>query len=520
MEKLSTKLVNFEFGGLKFYTESRTANLLSNSEEITLRLEADESELEKLNAFYMSCIVCSTGFTSTMVFHFGNGIYTLKDCDGVKLTFTRIIVAEFMINCLCDIVDPIGKYLETNPEMSFETLGDYLTDERSARAKNECLNANDVIINIEGMMSVYRPENKDSAFDSVYIQNAVFSIPGVFEDTSMRMIVANCKKPFGDITQVFELLSQDNILNIKTGRELSYAVSDNLYSELLYSSFFMKVIKLSDTKVAFITVFEPTYFILATNDEDRPVAMYDVSVNDTDRVDNAYIADVIIRECIVDEAYRELIDREDLSKIARNYICEQPNFIMSKISPNFWVLNEDGNVFTIVEHGIPESMLVPTIFSMSDDSSDEDVHVYVGFKPVVLKVFPDNYQDINFDGGRKIAMKYIMTRKVFSKFCDNWKNRLLIESESNNLPFFIEDPEFSNHESGFKHFIQLADESDMDFFYITPAKLYGASGHIDDNVKEFIADLSSKGYILINIYSQGYLIVKQDKFDEFIDIPL
>lgn len=386
--------------------------------------------------------------------------------------------------------------------------------------KKECLNDKDVFINIEGMMTVYRPEDKDNAIDSVRMQNAVFSIPGVFEDTSMRMTVVNYKKPFGDISQVFELLSQDNILGIKTGREPSYIVSDDLYSTLLTSTFYMKTIKLSDTKAAFITVFEPTYFVLATDIDDRPIAMYDISVNDAVKADNAYIADVIIREYVVSETHRELIDKQDLSKLARNYICEQPNFIMSRISSNFWVLNEDANVFTIVEHGTPEFVLVPTFFSMSEECEDDGAHVHVGFKPVVLKVFPDNYQDVIFDDDRKIVMKYIMTQKVFSKFCDNWKNRLLIESDSNNLPFFIEDPEFSNHESRFKHFIQLSNEDGIDFFYITPEKLYGPNNHIDDNIKEFISDLSSKGYILINIYSQGYLIVKQDKFDEFIDAPL
>ena len=521
MEKLSTKLVNFEFGGLKFYTESRTAYLLSNSEEITLRVEADESEPEKLNTLYMLRKICSAGFTSNMVFHFGNGIYTLKDYSGTKLIFNRGIISEFMIKSLQDVVDPISKYLETNPEMSFETLGDYLTDERVARSKKECVDSSDLIINIEGLLSINRPENKDNAIDSVYIQNAYFSIPSVFEDTSMRMMVVNCKKPFSDIYQVFELLSQGNILDIETGRELSsYNVSEDLYSVRVISTFYMKAIKLSDTKAAFITVFEPTYFMLALNSDDRPIAIYDVTVNDTDKADIAYIADVVIREVAVAETYRELIGKEDLSKLARNYICDQPNFIMSKFSPNFWVLNEDANAFTIVEHGTPEFVLVPAFFSMPDDLTDDGVHVHVGFKPAVLKVFPDNYQDIKFDDDRKIVMKYIMTQKVFSKLCDNWKNRLLIESDSNNLPFFIEDPEFSNHESRFMHFIQLSNEDGIDFFYITPAKLYGSNGHIDDNVKEFISDLSSKGYILINIYSQGYLIIKQDKFDEFIDAPL
>ena len=517
---METKLTDLEFHGVRFIAESRTKITINRSEEIVFKMESNDSNplsLDKLTKIREDLIVYKANFTTLLAFYYGNGLF---EFDFDHFSQNKLMVTKMVLESECE--EDLSVICESLKNDFIDNS--YICD--VTKYLNNDINCERLYISTESV--VYSTETDDNLISKISNNFAKITIPdyGIF-DANMQVISIKSKRDYADVKEILACFVDDcvftNSHEIKDENRNAYILKS------VFSVMHLDYFKISSSELIFIIIYRPDkYLLISDKDDDTPLLLCKVFINDKNTISlyesenmSNFVSGVFSIEIDID--FNSGFDIREkggyfIYEIIECFMLSIPNFVMTCFKNDFWPCTDtDPNDFggcIVLDRGEPCFLLIPLgcDFDTINYESEEQISMEIFFKPIVINPIPVRSICKTSTDDCDISYIRILTSKRFNEIICNINKRFFADTDPNNPPIFIHDPNDNSSETGIKHFLQMTQKGNIEFFYSAP-------GQLGLNYK-FINKLLENGYSYYNLRDMGDLIIKPDDRNKLIDIPI
>lgn len=512
-----TKLINFEFRGVRFIAESRTKITINRSEEIVFKMESKDStpiSSDELTKIREDLIVYKANFTTLLAFYYGNGLFEF-DFDHFyqnKLMITKMILESDCEEDLGIICDDLKNDFIRNSHIC--DVLDYFKD-----TENFGLKCDRLYIYTNSI--VYNDKSVNDSISEISVQDAKISIPDYsIVDANMKIISVKCDRNYDENEVISSIVYNINIsgpTKIADGDCKVFILNPIL--SVMHLSYF----RTSGSELLFVIIFRPDNYLLISDENNKPLLLTRIFIDGDNSISLCGSGNLIKFG-----THLELVDIFDskfdiheqgclfIYEIIKYVMLSIPNFIMTCYKNDFWVYidqNDGNDVCMSIDSGIPTFILIPVVFDPDSINETEDqISVTAFFKPIVINPIPENSTYLEIADDCAVSFKRVLTSKRFSDLTNNINKRFFTDIDLINPPIFIHNPNDNSSETDIMHFLQMSQKGNIRFFYIAPGRRLINY--------DLINELSENGYLHFNLRDQGDLIIKPDDWNKLIDIPI